>query len=447
VTPRAARKAGKAAPARPAPRPKATARPAAADADVADRSLAARGRARIEWAAGEMPVLGALARRFAKERTFDGIRISACLHVTSETANLVRALRAGGADVALCASNPLSTQDDVAAALADEGVAVHAVRGEDRDRYWRHVDAVLARAPRITIDDGADLVSRLHEEGAAGRGEVWGSLEETTTGVLRLRAMAKDGALKIPVFAVNDARCKHLFDNRYGTGQSTLDGIVRATNLLLAGRTLVVAGYGWCGKGLAMRGRGMGAQVVVTEIDPVKAIEAALDGHRVLPMGEAAREGDVFCTVTGNRDVVREEHFLAMRDGAVVCNSGHFDVEVDVKALERVAVKVERGVRPEVDTYVLKDGRRIHLLAQGRLVNLAAAEGHPAAVMDMSFSVQALTAAHVAASRGRLEPVVHGVPDAVDEEVARLKLETLGLETDVLTKAQRAYLASWREGT
>jgi adenosylhomocysteinase len=394
-----------------------------------------------------MPVLGALARRFAKERTFDGVRISACLHVTSETANLVRALRAGGADVALCASNPLSTQDEVAAALAEEGVSVHAVRGEDRDRYWRHVDAVLARRPQVTIDDGADLVSRLHERRDAGGGDVWGSLEETTTGVVRLRAMARDGALRIPVFAVNDARCKHLFDNRYGTGQSTLDGIVRATNLLLAGRTLVVAGYGWCGKGLAMRGRGMGAQVVVTEVDPVKAIEASLDGHRVLPMARAALEGDVFCTVTGNRDVIREEHFLAMRDGAVVCNSGHFDVEVDVKALERVATKVERGVRPEVDTFVLRDGRRIHLLAQGRLVNLAAAEGHPAAVMDMSFSVQALTAAHVAGRRGRLDVAVHGVPDEVDEEVARLKLETLGLEIDALTKAQRAYLASWREGT
>jgi adenosylhomocysteinase len=394
-----------------------------------------------------MPVLGLLAKRFASERTFEGMRISACLHVTSETANLVRALRAGGADVALCASNPLSTQDDVAAALAEEGVSVHAVRGEDRDRYWRHVDAVLARAPRITIDDGADLVSRLHESGAAAKGGVWGSLEETTTGVMRLRAMARDGALRIPVFAVNDARCKHLFDNRYGTGQSTLDGIVRATNLLLAGRTLVVAGYGWCGKGLAMRGRGMGALVVVTEVDPVKAIEAALDGFRVMPMAEAAREADVVCTVTGNRDVVREEHFAAMKDGAIVCNSGHFDVEVDVKALEASAKRVERGVRPEVDTYVRKDGKRVHLLAQGRLVNLAAAEGHPAAVMDMSFSVQALTAAHVARGGGKFEVDVHGVPEEVDEEVASLKLETLGLEIDRLTKAQRDYLASWREGT
>jgi adenosylhomocysteinase len=305
----------------------------------------------------------------------------------------------------------------------------------------------LAREPRVTIDDGADLVSRLHETGAAEKGGVWGSLEETTTGVLRLRAMARDGALRIPVFAVNDARCKHLFDNRYGTGQSTLDGIVRATNLLLAGRTLVVAGYGWCGKGLAMRARGMGAIVVVTEIDPVKAIEAALDGFRVMPMAQAAREGDVFCTVTGNRDVVSEEHFLAMKDGAIVCNSGHFDVEVDVKALTALAAKVERGVRPEVDTYVLKDGKRVHLLAEGRLVNLAAAEGHPAAVMDMSFSVQALTAAHVARGKGGFETAVHGVPPEVDEEVASLKLKTLGLRIDRLTKAQRDYLASWREGT
>jgi adenosylhomocysteinase len=421
-------------------------RAAAPDADVADRSLAAKGRSRIAWAAGEMPVLRALAERFAAERPFEGVRVSACLHVTSETANLVAALRAGGADLALCASNPLSTQDDVAAALAEDGVSVHAVRGEDRERYWRHVDAVLARSPHVTIDDGADLVSRLHERGAAA-GEVWGSLEETTTGVIRLRSMARDGALRIPVFAVNDARCKHLFDNRYGTGQSTLDGIVRATNLLLAGRTFVVAGYGWCGKGLALRARGMGARVVVTEIDPVKAIEAALDGFSVMPMAQAAPLGDVFCTVTGNRDVVAREHFLAMKDGAVVCNSGHFDVEVDVRGLEALSARVERGVRPEVDTYVLQDGRRVHLLAQGRLVNLAAAEGHPAAVMDMSFSVQALTAAHVARSRGGLEVAVHGVPPEVDEEVARLKLATLGLEIDRLTEEQRRYLASWREGT
>jgi adenosylhomocysteinase len=420
---------------------------ARAASDVADLSLAAAGESRIAWAAGQMPVLRELAGRFRRERTFHGVRVAACLHVTSETANLVRALAAGGADVVLCASNPLSTQDDVAAALAKEGVGVHAVRGEDRDRYWRHVDAALAHAPHVTIDDGADLVSRLHETGAAGRGDVWGSLEETTTGVIRLRSMARDGALRIPVFAVNDASCKHLFDNRYGTGQSTIDGIVRATNLLIAGRTVVVAGYGWCGKGVAMRAKGLGAQVVVTEVDPVKAIEAALDGHRVMPMAQAAPLGDVFVTVTGNRDVIRPEHVRAMKDGAVVCNSGHFDVEVDVKGLKAMASAVDAGVRREVDTYVIGDGKKVHLLAEGRLVNLAAAEGHPASVMDMSFSVQALTAAHVARSRGKLEVRVHSVPAHVDAEVATLKLATMGLSIDRLTEAQAAYLASWREGT
>jgi adenosylhomocysteinase len=419
-----------------------------AESDVADLSLAGTGASRISWAAGQMPVLADLAKRFRRERTFQGVRISACLHVTSETANLVRALVAGGADVVLCASNPLSTQDDVAAALAaNDGVSVHAVRGEDRERYWRHVDAALRHRPHLTIDDGADLVSRLHETGAAGTGEPWGSLEETTTGVIRLRSMARDGALKIPVFAVNDAQCKHLFDNRYGTGQSTVDGIIRATNLLLAGRTLVVAGYGWCGKGVAMRARGLGAHVVVTEIDPIKAIEAALDGHRVMPMAEAAPIGDVFVTVTGNRDVIRKEHFRAMKDGAVVCNSGHFDVEVDVKGLGSIATRVDRGVRTHVDTYVLEEGKRVHLLGEGRLVNLAAAEGHPAAVMDMSFSVQALTAAPVAKNRGRLEAKVYTVPEEVDVEVAALKLKSMGLSVDKLTKAQAKYLASWREGT
>ena len=415
--------------------------------DVADLRLAARGRGRIAWAAGQMPVLAELSRRFARQKTFRGLRISACLHVTSETANLVRALVAGGADVLLCASNPLSTQDDVAAALHEEGVAVHAVRGEDRDRYWRHVDAALAHDPQITIDDGADLVSRLHETGAAGAKKVLGSLEETTTGVIRLRSMHRDGALKIPVFAVNDAQCKHLFDNRYGTGQSTVVGIIRATNVLLAGRTMVVAGYGWCGKGVSMRARGLGAQIVVTEVDPVKAIEAALDGHRVMPMEQAAAIGDVFVTVTGNRDVVRREHFAAMKDGAIVCNSGHFDVEVDLKALAGLAARVEKDARPATDTYVMQDGRRIHLLAEGRLVNLAAAEGHPAAVMDMSFSVQALTAAHVAAEGDRLEVKVHTVPEAIDREVAALKLKTMGLAIDRLSKTQERYLASWREGT
>jgi adenosylhomocysteinase len=425
----------------------ATTRPAVVG-DVADASLAARGASRIAWAGGEMPVLSSLAERFRKQKTFAGVRIAACLHVTSETANLVRALVAGGADVVLCASNPLSTQDDVAAALlVNDGVAVHAVRGEDRERYWKHIDVALAHKPHVTIDDGADLVSRLHETGAAGSGDVWGSLEETTTGVIRLRSMARDGALKMPVFAVNDAQCKHLFDNRYGTGKSTMDGIIRATNVLLAGRTVVVAGYGWCGKGISMRARGLGAHVVVTEIDAVKAIEAALDGYRVMTMAEAAPIGDVFVTVTGNRDVVRKEHFAAMRDGAIVCNSGHFDVEVDIRALAAMAERVEREVRPSVDSFVLPGGRRIHLLAQGRLVNLAAAEGHPAAVMDMSFSVQALAAAHVVAHKGKLEPVVHTVPAEIDQEVAALKLATMGLAIDKLTKTQAKYLASWREGT
>jgi len=423
--------------------------------DVASPALAAAGKRRIAWAAGQMPVLGEIARRFKKSRPFKGVRLSACLHVTAETANLVRALTAGGADVVVCASNPLSTQDDVAAALAEEpNVTVLAVRGEDRARYWRHVDAALAYRPHITIDDGADLVSRLHENlaapaagGGASRPEVWGSLEETTTGVLRLRAMERDGALKIPVVAVNDADCKHLFDNRYGTGQSTIDGIVRATNVLLAGRVVVVAGYGWCGKGVSMRARGLGAQVVVTEIDPVKAMEAALDGNRVMTMAQAAAIGDVFVTVTGNRDVIRREHFLAMKDGAIVCNSGHFDVEVDVKGLKALATRADEGVRTAVDTYVLEGGKRVHLLAEGRLVNLAAAEGHPAAVMDMSFSVQALTAAFVAEKHATLSPVVHEVPTEVDREVASLKLATMGLEIDKLTKGQQRYLSSWREGT
>ena len=416
--------------------------------DVADAKLAAAGRSRIEWAAGQMPVLAELSRRFKKQKPFAGVRISACLHVTSETANLVRALVAGGAEVVLCASNPLSTQDDVAAALAtDPGTTVLAVRGEDHQRYWRHIDAALSTKPQITIDDGADLVSRAHEAGSTSRGELWGSLEETTTGVIRLRSMEKDGALKIPVVAVNDAQCKHLFDNRYGTGQSTIDGILRATNVLLAGRTVVIAGYGWCGKGVAMRARGHGAHVVVTEIDPVKAIEASLDGNRVMTMADAAPLGDVFVTVTGNRDVVRKEHFLAMKDGAIVCNSGHFDVEVDIKTLKAISTRVDKSVRTSVDTYHLEGGKRVHLLAEGRLVNLAAAEGHPAAVMDMSFSVQALTAAFVSKNRGALEVKVHPVPEDVDREVAALKLGTMGLSIDRLTKAQSKYLSSWREGT
>jgi adenosylhomocysteinase len=416
------------------------------ESDVKDPGLAATGRERIEWAAGEMRVLAQIRERFEKERPLDGLRVAACLHVTSETANLMEALRAGGAQVALCASNPLSTQDDVASALAEEGIEVFAIKGEDNDTYYRHINAVLDRQPEITMDDGADLVSLLHRERPEQIPDVIGGTEETTTGVIRLRAMAADGALKYPIVSVNDANTKHLFDNRFGTGQSTMDAIMRATNLLLAGRTIVVAGYGMCGRGVASRARGLGAKVVVAEVDPLPALEAAMEGYTVMPLREAARIGDIFITVTGDKGVIRREHVELMKDGAVLANSGHFDVEIDKTALEELS-EGKRRIREFVDEYRLADGRRINLLGEGRLVNLAAAEGHPAAVMDMSFANQALSVEWVVGRRGQLEPGVHPVPAAIDAEVARLKLHAMGVEIDALTAEQEEYLRSWEQGT
>ncbi|GIW40175.1 MAG: adenosylhomocysteinase [Candidatus Binatia bacterium] len=417
---------------------------------VRDLRLAPGGRRRIEWADRQMPVLARIRERFAREKPLRGFTLSACLHVTTETANLMRTLKAGGADVALCASNPLSTQDDVAAALVRyEKIPVFALRGEDRATYYAHLRAVLDRKPTITMDDGADLVTLLHTEYSHWAEHVRASMEETTTGMVRLRAMERDGTLRVPILAINDADTKYLFDNRYGTGQSTIDGILRATNLLLAGKCFVVAGYGWCGRGLAMRARGMGAQVVVTEVDPLRALEAAMDGYRVLPMRDAARIGDVFVTVTGDKHVLRAEHFALMRDGAILCNSGHFDVEIDLKSLAKSARRVVRDVRPQVDAYEMRDGRRIYVLGQGRLVNLAAAEGHPAAVMDMSFATQALAAEWVArrSRNGALEPRVHRVPREIEEEIASLKLASMGIRIDRLTPEQREYLTSWQAGT
>jgi len=417
------------------------------DFDIADPSLADLGAKRIAWADSQMGVLSSIRERFAKERPLDGVRAAACLHVTTETANLLRTLKAGGAEVVVCASNPLSTQDDVAASLvAHEGIPVFAVKGESTEVYFRHIDAVLDTRPTLTMDDGCDLVSRLHSERPGQTSEVLAGTEETTTGVVRLRAMEAERALRYPIVAVNDADTKHMFDNRYGTGQSTLDGIVRATNVLLAGKVFVVAGYGYCGKGLAARARGMGAQVIVTEVDPLRALEAIMDGFRVEPMARAAAEGDVFVTVTGNRDVLRAEHFRAMKDGAILANSGHFDLEVDVKALESMAEGERREVRPLVEEYVVS-GKRIVLIAQGRLVNLASAEGHPAAVMDMSFANQALAAEWIVRHASELEPKVYDVPAEIDREIARLKLETMGVDIDRLTPAQEEYLASWTTGT
>lgn len=438
--------------------------------DVADLGLADTGEKRVRWAGRFMPVLAQIRERFERERPFEGVRISACLHVTTETANLMETLTAGGADVVLCASNPLSTQDDVAAYLVDRaGVAVFAVRGEDNDRYYEHVRAAIAHAPRVTMDDGADVVGALHmlaleryddlapalrrwatSLADAERREILdgvrGSTEETTTGIIRLRAMAADGVLQFPVIAVNDSYTKHLFDNRYGTGQSTIDGIVRATNVLLAGSTFVVAGYGWCGRGVAMRARGAGARVIVTEVDPLRALEATMDGYDVMPMEEAAPRGDIFVTLTGNRDVVREEHFRLMKDGAIVANSGHFDVEIQVARLKEIA-EGPREVRPHVDEYVL-DGKRIALLGEGRLINLAAAEGHPASVMDMSFANQALAAEYLLSERGAgLAKDVHRLPAEIDREIARLKLASMEIGIDALTERQERYLASWDEGT
>lgn len=414
--------------------------------DVLDLGLAARGKRRIEWAETQMPVLRAIQERFQKERPFDGIRIAACLHVTTETANLVRTLAAGGADVALCASNPLSTQDDTAASLVEDyGQSVFAVRGIGTEGYYKHIAQAIELKPQLTVDDGADLVSTVHTEHRDLLESLIGGTEETTTGVIRLRAMAADGALKYPIVSVNDAKTKHLFDNRYGTGQSSLDGIIRSTNILVAGRTVVVAGYGNCGKGVAMRAEGMGANVIITEVDPLTALEAVMDGHRVMPMSEAAGLGDVFITVTGDRDVLVTGHFEKMKDGAIIANSGHFDVEIDVKALHTNSASV-RTVRENVEEFAQQDGRRIFLIAEGRLVNLGAAEGHPAAVMDMSFANQALSLEWLVKNRG-LKVAVYPVPDDIDKEVARLKLESLEVSIDTLTPQQAAYLTSWETGT
>ncbi len=415
--------------------------------DVRDPGLASGGRERIEWAGGEMPVLALIRERFEKERPLEGVRIGACLHVTTETANLMETLQAGGADVALCASNPLSTQDDVAAALCEQsGIAAFAIKGEDTQTFFRHIDAVLDRRPQITMDDGADMVSVLHRRRIDQIPEILGGTEETTTGVIRLRAMAAEGALRYPIVSVNDADTKHLFDNRFGTGQSTIDAILRATNLLLAGRNFVVCGYGMCGRGVASRARGMGAKVIVTEVNPVMALEAAMEGYQVMSLRDAARIGDIFVTVTGDTSVIRREHMELMKDGAVLANSGHFDVEIDKPGLEALATGVRR-IREFVDEYRLGDGRRIHLLGEGRLVNLAAAEGHPAAVMDMSFANQALAAEWVVQEAERLRPAVYDVPAELDAEVARLKLHAMGIEIDTLTPQQEEYLHSWKQGT
>ncbi|MDX6744598.1 adenosylhomocysteinase [Actinocorallia sp. A-T 12471] len=417
------------------------------DSDIADPGLAQAGVRRVDWADRAMPVLRAIRERFAVERPLDGLRIAACMHVTTETANLLRTLQAGGAEVAVAASNPLSTQDDTAAALAvSYGVSVFARSGVDMDTYYRHIHAALDLAPHLVVDDGCDLVNILHTERLDLLPGVLGGCEETTTGVLRLHQMAREDALRFPVVAVNDTATKRLFDNRYGTGQSTLDGVIRATNTLLAGKTVVIAGFGYCGRGLAERARGFGAHVVVTEIDPVKALDALLQGFRVETMDEAARHGDVFLTATGNRDVVNTAHFAVMKDGAILANSGHFDVEVDVRGLAGLAVDVQR-VRPHADEYLLEDGRRLVLLCEGRLVNLAAAEGHPAAVMDMSFADQALTCAWLAATHEGLAPGVHQVPDHIDAEVARLKLASMAVDIDALTPDQADYLSSWRSGS
>lgn len=418
--------------------------------DVKDLRLAAEGKKRIDWAEQTMPVLRQIREIFAKTKPLKGMKVSACLHVTTETANLMRTLQAGGADVMLCASNPLSTQDDTAASLLKhDGIPVFAIRGENRKTYYRHLQQALAQQPTVTLDDGADLVSLLLTDATykdqAKR--IRASLEETTTGVIRLRAMEKDGVLTLPVVAVNDADTKYLFDNRYGTGQSTLDGVLRATCILFAGKPVVVAGYGWCGKGVASRARGLGAQVIVTEVNPIRALEAAMDGFRVMPMADAAREGELFITLTGDTGVLREEHFLKMPDGAILCNSGHFDVEIDVKALTKIAKSVEKNVRQNVDAYRLANGRSLYLIGEGRLVNLAAAEGHPAAVMDMSFATQALALQWVVEHKKPLDASVHLVPKAVEEKVATLKLASMGIRCDRLTAEQKKYLTSWESGT
>ncbi len=419
----------------------------AAQSDITDPGLAETGQRRIDWAWQEMPVLQALEQRYAESRPLQGLRISACLHITTETANLARVLKAAGADLVLCASNPLSTRDDVAAALVQNlAIPVFARHGESTEVYYQHIRAALDHRPHITLDDGADLISTLHREQPELLPGMLGGTEETTTGVIRLRAMAREGALGCPVIAVNDALTKHLFDNRYGTGQSALDGVIRATNILLAGRNFVVVGYGWCGRGLALRARGHGAHVIVTEVDPLRALEAAMDGYRVMPLQEAARQADFILTVTGDKHVIDESHLQLMPDGCVLANAGHFNVEIDIPALERLSVNKTRP-RPAVDEYTLADGRRLRLLAEGRLVNLAAAEGHPSAVMDMSFANQVLSVVYLATREQRLPIAVHPVPAELDQEVARMKLAAMRIDIDVLTEEQRRYLASWQEGT
>ncbi len=415
--------------------------------DVKDLALAPLGVTRITWADRQMPVLATIRERFEHEQPLSGFRVAACLHVTTETANLARTLKAGGAEVYLCASNPLSTQDDVAAALVQEyGIPVFAIRGEDNDTYYSHITAAVEARPHLTMDDGADVVGILHKDRRDLLGDIVGGTEETTTGVIRLRALEAQGDLAYPIVAVNEASTKHLFDNRYGTGQSTVDGIIRATNILLAGRKFVIAGYGWVGRGVAMRARGMGAHVIVTEVDPMRALEALMDGFEVLPLLDAAPVGDIFCTATGDKGVIAREHIERMKDGAVLANTGHFNVEIDIPALQKLATSV-RVARPNVEEFALSDDRRIYLIADGRLVNLSAAEGHPAAVMDMSFANQALSAEWVVSHADELERRVYDVPSDIDREIARLKLETLGVEIDTLTEEQERYLASWDEGT
>ncbi|MFW6133955.1 MAG: adenosylhomocysteinase [Elusimicrobiota bacterium] len=416
--------------------------------DIKDKELSPQGKKRIQWADNDMPVLGLIRERFEAEKPLKGMKISACLHVTAETANLMRTLKAGGSEVVLCASNPLSTQDDIAASLTlDYGIETFAVNGEDTDTYYDHINSAIEHSPVMTLDDGADLVSTIHSKHQNLTRQIIASMEETTTGVIRLRSMAKDGALKFPVFAVNDADTKHFFDNRYGTGQSTVDGIIRATDILFAGKNVVVAGYGWCGRGFAMRARGMGSKVIVCEVDPVRALEAAMDGFQVMPMDKACEIGDLFCTMTGDINVIDKKHFERMKDGAIVANSGHFNVEINVEGLKEIASEVKKDIRKYVDRYVLDNGKKINLLAEGRLINLAAAEGHPASVMDMSFAVQALTAEYGLKNKDELTAKVYSIPEQIDKKVARLKLKSMGIEIDNLTDRQKEYLQSWTQGT
>jgi adenosylhomocysteinase len=415
--------------------------------DVKDLALAAEGKRRIEWADRQMPVLAAIRERFEREQPLSGMRIAACLHVTTETANLMRTLKAGGADAVICASNPLSTQDDVAAALVDEfDIGVFAIKGEDNDTYYSHIEAAVDHKPHLTMDDGADVIGVLHSARREQLGDIIAGTEETTTGVIRLKALEAEGKLGFPIIAVNEAKTKHLFDNRYGTGQSTLDGIIRATNVLIAGKRFVIAGYGWVGRGVAMRAKGLGAHVIVTEVDPMRALEALMDGFELMPMAQAAAIGDIFCTATGDKHVIGKEHLAVMKDGAIVCNTGHFNVEIDIPALRSLAVET-REARNFVEEFKLEDGRRIFLLAEGRLVNISAAEGHPAIVMDMSFANQALSAEYAVQHAAELERKVYVVPEEIDNEIARLKLETMGVTIDRLTDEQARYLASWNEGT